>query len=199
MSSEQMNSDYGSILLPIARASIAEPLGEVRATAEQAPWLQLPGACFVTLTQNDELRGCIGSLEAHRPLLLDVKANAYAAAFRDPRFKPLIAAELGRTEVEISLLSEMQPLEFASEQEALAKLQPGIHGVVFEYGQYRSTFLPQVWDQLPKVTDFMGHLKSKAGLSPSFWAKEVKLSLYSVSKWKESELTANTVTTNVTS
>jgi AmmeMemoRadiSam system protein A len=160
---------------------------------ENAPWLQELGACFVTLTQNGELRGCIGTLEAHRSLLQDVKANAHAAAFRDPRFAPLSAAELDETEVEISLLSAMQPLQFSGERDALALIKPGVHGVVFEYGRHRSTFLPQVWEQLPNVADFMAHLKYKAGLSPDFWAEEVRLSWYTVSKWKESELLKETM------
>lgn len=188
MSIDSMFASRGRILLPIARASIAGALGRAQQADEAAPWLQEFGACFVTLTQNQQLRGCIGTLEAHRPLLVDVKANAQAAALQDPRFSPLQAEELERTEIEVSLLSAMQPLQFSGEADALAKLQPGIHGVVFEYGRYRSTFLPQVWEQLPDVIDFMAHLKHKAGLRPEFWADEVRLSLYTVSKWKESEV-----------
>lgn len=192
MSIDSMFASRGRILLPIARASIAGALGRAQQADEAAPWLQEFGACFVTLTQNQQLRGCIGTLEAHRPLLVDVKANAQAAALQDPRFSPLQAEELERTEIEVSLLSAMQPLQFSGEADALAKLQPGIHGVVFEYGRYRSTFLPQVWEQLPDVIDFMAHLKHKAGLRPEFWADEVRLSLYTVSKWKESEVLQHT-------
>lgn len=188
MSIDSMFSSRGKILLPIARASISGALGRAQQADEAAPWLQEFGACFVTLTQNQQLRGCIGTLEAHRPLLVDVKANAQAAALQDPRFSPLQAEELEGTEIEVSLLSAMQPLQFSGEADALAKLQPGVHGVVFEYGRYRSTFLPQVWEQLPDVIDFMAHLKYKAGLRPEFWADEVRLSLYTVSKWKESEV-----------
>ena len=180
--------ERGSVLLPIARASISSALGRVQQAAEQAVWLQEKGACFVTLTQQGELRGCIGTLEAHRTLLQDVKANAHAAAFRDPRFAPLAATELDQTEVEISLLSAMQPLQFSGERDALTQLKPGVHGVVFEFGRHRSTFLPQVWEQLPNVVEFMAHLKYKAGLPPDFWAEEVRLSCYTASKWKESEL-----------
>jgi len=179
----------GEVLIPIARASISQALGiPYGATNEDLPWLHEKGASFVTLTQNQNLRGCIGTLEAHRPLLIDVKANAHAAAFRDPRFSPLKAHELDSTEIEISLLSAMQPLMFSGEQEALAQLQPGIDGIVFEFGRYRSTFLPQVWEQLPDVDVFMAHLKHKAGLQPSFWDEEVKLYRYTVSKWKEKDI-----------
>ncbi|MDP2879344.1 MAG: AmmeMemoRadiSam system protein A, partial [Sulfuricella sp.] len=139
-----MSIEKGRILIPIARATISRALGREMQVDEDTEWLKEPGACFVTLTQQGELRGCIGSLEAHRPLLQDVKANAYAAAFRDTRFAPLSLAELDYTEVEISLLSPMQPLTFRDEREALAQLRPGIDGVVFECGGRRSTFLPQV-------------------------------------------------------
>ena len=188
MSSDTMNNSWGNVLLPIARSAICGALGQTSHADEAAPWLLEKGACFVTLTQNRQLRGCIGTLEAHRPLLLDVKSNARSAALHDPRFPALSAAELDRTEIEISLLSAMQPMQFSGESDALAQLQPGVHGVVFEYGRHRSTFLPQVWEQLPDVIEFMAHLKYKAGLPTDFWAEEVRLSRYSVSKFKESEM-----------
>lgn len=176
------------MLLPIARAAIADALGQTRTAAEDAEWLHEPGACFITLTQAGQLRGCIGSLHAHRTLLADVKANARAAALRDPRFAPLRAAELEYTDIEISLLSAMQPLHFAGEADALAQLRPGHDGVVFEYGRYHSTFLPQVWEQLPSAHEFIAHLKMKCGLPADFWAQEVKLHRYSVNKWRERDL-----------
>jgi AmmeMemoRadiSam system protein A len=182
----------GSVLLSLARAAMEEEFtrefGHSRTVDATASWLQEPGACFVTLTQDEQLRGCIGTLEAHRPLLLDVRANAVAAAFRDPRFAPLAARELARTEVEVSLLSPMQALEFGGEADALAQLRPGIDGVVFEFGARRSTFLPQVWEQLPDVDDFMAQLKRKAGLPADFWHAQVRLQCYTVSQWKEREL-----------
>ena len=188
MFSKESSTEKGRVLLPIARSAISNALGRTHQAEEHQPWLQELGACFVTLTQNQQLRGCIGTLEAHRPLLLDVKANAQAAALRDPRFSPLLASELDVTEVEVSLLSAMQALSFSGEREALKQLQPGVHGVVFEFGRHRSTFLPQVWEQLPDLVEFMAHLKYKAGLSPDFWADEVRLSCYTVSKWKESDM-----------
>ena len=184
-----MSVNKGEILLPIARASISEALGQDFATLEDsiinASWLQQKAACFVTLIQQEQLRGCIGTLEAHRPLLDDVRHNARAAAFQDPRFSPLTSEELDRTEIEISLLSPMQILSFSDEKEALQQLQPGTDGLVFEFDRYRSTFLPQVWEQLPEVTDFIAHLKQKAGLPADFWADDVRLYRYTVSKWKE--------------
>jgi AmmeMemoRadiSam system protein A len=178
----------GASLLPIARAAISSALGQPLAVAEDAVWLQDPGASFVTLMRHGQLRGCIGTLQARRSLLADVKANAVAAALHDPRFSPLTAKELADTLVEVSVLSAMQALQFDSEADALAQLRPGVDGVVFEFERYRSTFLPQVWEQLPTVAEFITQLKRKAGLPHDFWAAEVRLQRYMVSKWKESRV-----------
>jgi AmmeMemoRadiSam system protein A len=180
-----MTAGQGDILLPIARAAISMALNVPRTADESAPWLGDHGACFVTLTQQGELRGCIGTLEAHRPLLDDLKGNAMSAAFRDPRFAPLQVDELNDTRVEVSLLSSPQAMTYRDEADALDQLRPGRDGLIFQYGRYRSTFLPQVWEQLPQPHVFMAHLKHKAGLSPHFWAEGVRLSRYSVEKWKE--------------
>jgi len=183
--------DYGQLLLQIARAAISNalrrPMAAPEPAGQAAQVLNAPGASFVTLNQREQLRGCIGSLQAHRPLIQDIRANAVAAALRDPRFAPLTLAEFNITTVEVSVLSAMQPMPFASEADALAQLRPGVDGVVFEFGRYRSTFLPQVWEQLPNAAEFMAHLKHKAGLAPDFWAPEVRLQRYTVSKFKEVE------------
>ena len=183
-----MSTETGVALLAIARSAIAQTLGRESAAApEDDVSLQREGACFVTLTQQGRLRGCIGSLQASRSLLADVKANAVAAALHDPRFPPLGASELERTEIEVSLLSPLQPMQFSSESDAMAQLRPGIDGVVLEYGRHRSTFLPQVWEQLPNASEFIAHLKAKAGLPTDFWSPDMKLQRYQVSKWKESD------------
>lgn len=182
----QPDADKGTALLKLARSEIASKLGHKVDFFSQADWLAEPGASFVTLTRQGELRGCIGTLEAHRPLGVDVRENAVAAAFRDPRFMPLAFEEFEEIRVEVSLLSPSEPLVVVNEDEALIRLRPGIDGVVFEYGHYRSTFLPQVWEQLPKPAEFLAHLKRKAGLAADFWSESVRLSRYTVSKWKES-------------
>ena len=187
-----MNTERGNVLLPIARAAISNVLSVPHSADESASWLTEHGACFVTLTQHGELRGCIGTLQAHRPLLEDVKANAVAAALHDPRFPALRAAELDYTEVEISLLSPATEMTFGDETDALSQLRPGVDGLVFQYGHYRSTFLPQVWEQLPQPREFMAHLKHKAGLHPAFWSEEVKLSRYEVIKWREQDFSGQT-------
>jgi AmmeMemoRadiSam system protein A len=179
------STERGHTLLALARASIGQALGQSIAPADMPAWLQEPGACFVTLTQQGQLRGCIGSLQAHRSLGEDVRANAVASALRDPRFPALKAAELDRTQVEVSVLSPMEPLAFGNEAQALAQLRPQVDGVVLEYAGHRGTFLPQVWEQLPTAAEFMRHLKRKAGLPEDFWADGVRLQRYTVEKWKE--------------
>lgn len=182
----------GNVLLPLARTAIAREFGKTHRAVEDAAWLRELGACFITLTYEKKLRGCIGTLRAHRTLLEDVQANAVAAAFRDPRFKPLAVDEFDAVAVEVSVLSALAPMTFADELDALAQLRVGIDGVVFQYGHHSSTFLPQVWENLREPGEFMGHLKYKAGLPPDFWHEEVKLSRYIVSKWRESDLADTT-------
>jgi AmmeMemoRadiSam system protein A len=178
-------ADAGHVLLPLARASIATELGLGRAASDEQPWLRQEGACFITLMSEGKLRGCIGTLRPYRTLADDVRANAVGAAFRDPRFTPLTAAEFAAIAVEISVLSPLEPLSFGDEQDALGQLRAGIDGVVFEYGRHTSTFLPQVWEGIREPSEFLAHLKYKAGLPPDFWDKEVRLLRYTVYKWRE--------------
>lgn len=185
-----MTADTGLILIRLARTAIARELGREQPPPEDAPWQHEPGATFVTLMQSERLRGCIGSLRAHRPLAQDVAANAVAAAFRDPRFPPLRAEEFAATDIEVSLLSALQPLEVRNEAHALEQLEPGVHGLVFQYGHHQSTFLPQVWEQFDEPQEFLAHLKYKAGLPPDFWDPQVKLQRYTVSKWREQDTRA---------
>jgi AmmeMemoRadiSam system protein A len=150
-----------------------------------APWLNTPGASFVTLTQAGSLRGCIGSLEACRPLRDDVATNAANAAFRDPRFPPLTAGELAGTRIEVSVLSEPEPYPFTDRADALSRLRPGIDGLTLEYGNRRGTFLPQVWESLPEPDAFLTHLVRKAGFPPGWWDDDARLSRYTVTAFEE--------------
>lgn len=179
--------EQGHLLTSLARAAIAREFAAPSHPTPHPDWLDRPGAVFVTLTEAGRLRGCIGSLEARRPLGEDVAENARAAAFRDPRFPPLSPEELDAVRVEISVLTPATPMSFDDEADALAQLRPGTDGVILEYGWHRSTFLPQVWEQLPEPRTFMSHLKQKAGLSGDFWDQELRLSRYGVEKFKEPE------------
>jgi AmmeMemoRadiSam system protein A len=175
----------GTALLARARNAIAAEFGAATTPEPGHPALAAPGATFVTLTQGGQLRGCIGSLEALRPLGEDVKANARAAAFRDPRFHPLACDEQDRIRIEVSLLTPAEPLEFADEADAIGQMRPGIDGMIFECRGRRGTFLPQVWESLPEPGTFLAHLKQKAGFAPDFWSPDVRLYRYEVRKWKE--------------
>ena len=184
-----MSEEKGDILLAIARESLAAALDLGRETPWDEPWLHEPGATFITLRRLGDLRGCVGSIEAYRPLLEDVRRNTRAAAFSDTRFPPVRRDEYPELSVEVSLLSPCEPFEFGDSQEdALARLRPGVDGIVFEFQGRRSTFLPQVWEQLPDPWDFLAHLKRKAGLPPAFWHPEVRLWRYTVTKWAEKPL-----------
>jgi AmmeMemoRadiSam system protein A len=181
-----MSTDpLGQALLTIARSAIGARFGIEPAPVTTHGALSAPGATFVTLTQSGALRGCIGSLEACRPLAADVAENAVAAAFRDPRFPPLGKDELARTRIEVSLLETASAMTFADEADAIARLRPGIDGLILNYGHRRATFLPQVWETLPDPRQFMTELKRKAGLPADFWDKAMSLSRYRVQKWKE--------------
>ena len=175
----------GMSLLTIARNAIGKRFGQEARSIMPHPGLAEHTASFVTLTQNGQLRGCIGSLEATRSLATDVAENAFAAAFRDPRFAPLICEELVKTRVEVSLLDVPEPLEFLDETDAIARLCPGIDGLILTHGSRRATFLPQVWEHLPDPHRFMEQLKLKAGLTADFWDEKITLARYGVQKWKE--------------
>ncbi|MEO8039746.1 MAG: AmmeMemoRadiSam system protein B [Betaproteobacteria bacterium] len=178
-------TNKGDVLLPIARATIARQLGVQLTAREDAPFLKEVGATFVTLQRNGQLRGCIGSLEARRPLLDDLKHNARAAAFLDPRFRPLSLREFDDVRIEVSILSASTPIEFRDEPDLLTQLVPHVDGLILEQGAHRGTFLPQVWESLPTPAAFLAHLKQKAGLAPDFWSRELRVARYSVEKWTE--------------
>ncbi len=175
----------GRTLLAIARATIGRQLGLSMTARQDADFLREPGATFVTLQLDGELRGCIGSLAPHRNLLDDVSRNARSAAFLDPRFTPLSLREFARVTVEVSELSPQTPIAFRDEADLLSQLRPGIDGLVLEVDGHRGTFLPQVWQSLPSPADFLAHLKRKAGVPPDHPLTGARVARYTVDKWKE--------------
>lgn len=178
--------DAGDTLISIARGSIANGLGLAPApVVDQPDWLTQPRASFVTLTAAGGLRGCIGTLQAARPLGMDVAANALSAAFHDPRFTPVTAGEWPRCSVEISVLSTPTPLAFESEEDLLAQLRVGEDGVILEAEGRRGTFLPQVWEALADKRLFLRELKRKAGLPAGYRLEQCAISRYQVAKWKQ--------------
>lgn len=171
-----------SLLLDTARASISHGLSH-RAPrpvdpADYPESLRVHRATFVTLRLEDELRGCIGTLEARRPVVEDVSFNAYGAAFRDPRFTPMTAHEFARLHIHLSVLTPPTPMTFTDEADLLRQLRPGVDGLILEFPGHRGTFLPAVWDTLPDPATFLRHLKVKAGLQPDDWPHGIRVSRY---------------------
>lgn len=170
------------LLLDLARASIHHGLQAGRplaaALAGLAAELVMPRASFVTLERGGRLRGCIGSLEAWRPLAVDVAENAFAAAFRDPRFPPLRGDEAADLAIHLSLLTPAVAMVFSSEADLLAQLQPGVDGLILAEGPCRGTFLPSVWAELPTPQLFLLQLKRKAGLAVDYWSPGVRIWRY---------------------
>ena len=182
MSSIKLTREDQIVCLQVARDSIKHGLQEGRALHviknEYSSDLQQNLASFVTLHKNGILRGCIGSLEAHQPLINDVAEHAYSAAFQDPRFPPLQDNEYEQLEIEISVLGIPEKIEFKNEESLLQQIRPNTDGLIIEYNYNRGTFLPSVWEQLPDKKDFLNHLKMKAGLSSDWWDNGVKVSRY---------------------
>jgi hypothetical protein len=172
-------------LLSIARGAIENTvLGKTKPEANSL-WLRQAGATFVTLTKNEDLRGCIGSLEPARALGEDVAQNALAAALRDPRFPAMSAAEWPQCRVEVSLLSTPKPLRFADEADLCAQIEAGADGLILEADGKRGTFLPQVWQDIADKRAFLAHLLKKAGLPADTRLTRCKVSRYRVFKWQE--------------
>lgn len=172
------------LLLKLAKDAIAYGLKQHKIMPvnlhQYSKKLQEFAACFVTLKINGELKGCIGSLIAHQPLVNDVVHNSYAAAFEDPRFLPLTPEEFSKLDIHISILSKSEPMHFTSEQDLLKQLRPKIDGLILSEGMNRGTFLPSVWEELPTPEMFLYHLKLKAGLPGNYWSKTIKVERYTV-------------------
>ena len=176
------------VLLSLARAAIESSFlnRDVDTSfVEEYPHLQEQGASFVTLTQDGKLRGCIGSIMAHRPLVDDIIDNARSAAFKDPRFMPLSEDELDKTVIEVSLLTPPQSLEYRDVEDLKLKIHVGTDGVILKQENYQATFLPQVWEELNTFEIFFSHLCQKAGMDSSCLDLHPEIYTYQVEKVKE--------------
>jgi AmmeMemoRadiSam system protein A len=185
-------TDQGQLLVRLARRTIGDKLGEVVAenaigTSQLKDDIFLAHhASFVTLTLDGQLRGCIGSLSAVEPVTENISKNALNAAFHDPRFPPLSIDEFNRIAIDISILSEPVALAYNDADDLERKLRPGIDGVIIRKDLASATFLPQVWEQLPKVQDFLEHLCLKAGLSSKAWRSgDIEVLTYQVQYFEE--------------
>ncbi len=182
MSFTSLNDDEKDKLRQLAKASIATGLDtghpleiDIHHYPEK---LRENGASFVTLHLNQQLRGCIGSLSAYQPLVMDIAQHAFDAAFRDPRFSPVSKSEFEALDIHISILTPAEPMQFKDEEDLLKQIKPGEDGLILESGYHKGTFLPSVWEQLPEARDFLNHLKLKAGLDRHYWSDDLKVSRY---------------------
>ena len=187
-----MKTEHQKLLLDIAHDAIFSKLENVDATSSSrfqcskkkfpdlgnCPELKEERATFVTLTIHGNLRGCIGMLEACRPLAEDVAENAVSAAFHDPRFPPLSEDEFEQLEIHISILSPPEEMIFSSEDDLLEQIRPGTDGLILQEGFQRGTFLPSVWEELPETEIFFEHLKMKAGLPAGYWSDTLRVFRY---------------------
>ncbi|RME86635.1 MAG: AmmeMemoRadiSam system protein A [Anaerolineae bacterium] len=190
MKEEKLSEEERRILLKLAREALEHGVrGEDLPPLDLEslpPRLREKGASFVTLTKHGELRGCIGALEPYQPLAEDVREHAIAAALRDYRFPPVEPEELPHIQIEVSRLTIPTPLEYDTPEDLLAKLRPGVDGVVLRYRMRRATFLPQVWEKVPKPEDFLTHLCYKMGVDPDLWRREkLDVLIYHVEEFHE--------------
>jgi len=182
----------GKLLLKTARQAIERALqGEMTPEInleKVSPTLREPGACFVTLTHAGQLRGCVGSIEAARPLIMDVQDRALGAAFSDPRFPPLTLQELDDLLIEVSALTQPEPLHYDTPEDLVNKLRVGVDGVILKGTFRRATFLPQVWEKLPAPELFLSRLCQKMGLAPDAWrSTKLDVDIYQVEKFIEGD------------
>lgn len=176
----------GQALARYARAAIDHALGGPRPQISVGEELREPGATFVTLHRDGDFQGCIGTIEATRPIVDDVAEHAVAAALLDPRGAPLERSDLDHLDVEVSLLSPLEPIEYdGTEAGAAQAIVPFRDGVVLGFRGRRATFLPQVWDDLPQPSEFLFRLKRKAGLPSDFWSDEITLQRYTTRVWHD--------------
>lgn len=178
----EYNTDERKALLDLAKQSISFGLEHNKCMepdlTKYPVHLCEDRACFVTLHLKGELRGCIGSLIAHNPLITDVVQNAYAAAFQDPRFFPLTRNEFKLINLEISILSKPKKMSFSSEKNLLSKIRPKVDGLILTSGIHKGIFLPTVWEELKTPELFLKHLKNKAGLDFNYWSDDIEIERY---------------------
>jgi AmmeMemoRadiSam system protein A len=188
--SENLTADEKQTLLRLAREALEGAVRGLKLSppdpATLTPLLRAEGSAFVTLTVRGQLRGCIGSLQPYQPLVEDVREHAIAAGLQDYRFPPVRPSELPNIRIEVSRLTLPQILTYTDANDLLAKLRPGLDGVILRDGSRRATFLPQVWEQIPEKTEFLGHLCVKMGAPANLWRqKHLEVELYQVEEFHE--------------
>lgn len=187
---EKLTDEEKQTLLRLARQALeyavrGQPLPPLDPVS-LSPILRAEGASFVTLTEHGDLRGCIGALEPYQPLVDDVREHAVAAALEDYRFRPVQEKELANIEIEVSRLTLPIPLKYSATDDLLARLHPGVDGVILKDGFRRATFLPQVWEKIPDPPEFLTNLCYKMGAAPDTWKrKHLEVLVYQVEEFHE--------------
>jgi AmmeMemoRadiSam system protein A len=172
------------VLLKLARDTLREAFGGPKVAEPDGAWLHEKRAVFVTLHKHGQLRGCVGQLTPRFTLFEAVRHAAKAASFHDSRFAPVEPQELEHLRIEISVLSPLEPLDVATEEEVLAALRPGVDGLVLSNGIHSAVFIPEVWKELPRPEDFLSHLKRKAGL-PQAWQPGTRVERFTAEVFSE--------------
>jgi AmmeMemoRadiSam system protein A len=188
--SEKLTQEEKQLLLKLARQALESGVrGQPLLPLDQStltPVLRTEGASFVTLTEGGELRGCVGALEPYQSLVEDVREHAVAAALQDHRFPPVQADELAEIEIEVSRLTLPESLDYTAADDLLARLRPGLDGVILRDGFRRATFLPQVWEKVSDKEEFLSHLCLKMGAPPDLWRrKHMEVLVYQVEEFHE--------------
>ena len=191
----ELSRDQKILLLRLARQGLEAAVNDrplpALETGLDSPAIERPGCSFVTLTEQGELRGCIGGLVAVQPLWLDVQQRAGQAALHDYRFAPVQPAELPNIDIEVSVLTPPEPLIYDAPDDLLRKLRPSVDGVVLSHGPYRATFLPQVWHTVPDPEQFLCMLCEKLGERPDAWRRaHLDVEIYQVEEFSEPEFRA---------
>ena len=184
MINNSFNEEDGKILTGVARKVIEDKLNSQKTYKNEAldkaftnEKFLVQRGIFVTLKSNGQLRGCIGNIDPTESVIEGVVQNAINAAFNDHRFQSLTIKELDSIDIEVSILTKPKLLEFKDDKDLIQSLRPNIDGVIIRKGSAGATFLPQVWEQLPDVNDFLSHLCNKAGLMANAW-KDSKIDVY---------------------
>jgi len=187
---DRLSDEQKALLLRCAREAILKAVNgemvEPVNLSDVPALLRETGATFVTLTKNGELRGCVGGLEASKPLVHDVQEHAVAAAFHDYRFPPVSLSEIPAIRIEISCLTTPVILDYENPVDLLNQIRPHVDGVVMRDGLHRATFLPQVWEKLPTIEMFLDSLCRKMGSEPDLWRHKImEVSVYQVEEFHE--------------
>lgn len=168
---EFLKKYYSKFIIDLCKMSIKARFEENETGVSYPKVLDESGASFVTLEKDGDLRGCIGSIIAHRSLIGDLISNSQNAAFFDPRFNPVTKDEIDSLQIAVSLLSDPVPIEFSDEADLLFKIRPFKDGIIIKDANRQAVYLPSVWEQLPDKKEFLNSLKIKAGLRPDYFSK----------------------------